>query len=599
MGRFSGAVILSAVVLQAAWAEMPSDAAVLQAQITTAWRAGEKKVRIAPGTYRLAAPKGAGSCLTFSNVKDLEIDATDALLLCVDRVSTAITFHNCEGVTWRGGTIRHDPVPFSQGTVEKIGEDGKSVEIRVTKGYPADLDNARYFPPERAKFLNVYDAATRLRKGGVSDLYFSDAQKVEPGLFRFLLRARAPSELKPGDPVSWRGGGRADITLYRSAKMKLLDVRIESGIGFCVHESRGEGGNQYRYTVTRGPVPAGAEEPPLLACNADAFHSSDVRKGPLLEDCLFEYMDDDGVPIHGSYGIVAGRDDAGVVLAALGREFCRAGDRLRFYRTDGSLVGEVRAGAVTAEDVFGPSVGYEGRLRPFKEQPQRVAFARVAGKLPFAVEDGWLVANVDAIGSGFVVRRCTIRQSRARGMLIKASDGLIEDCVIEGTTMAGIALWPDMSYWNESDYAQDIVIRRNVLRRVGTWGDSWNEMAGALSIGADLDKKYVASPKGHARIVVEGNRFENNDGVNVLITSAEDVILKGNIFVEPMAHVTKRGSRTLDPDSLIWVTDSRKVVLEGNVFSKAGPALKTPINASPSVVESRLQGGLTKNSQAP
>lgn len=561
-----------------------NDAPTLQASIIKAYQTGEKKITIPPGIYRLKTPEGAKACLLFSGMKNFEIDATGVEFVGTDRKSTIFFFDRCENVTLRGAQIRHDPVPFSQGRIIEVSQDRKSLDIRIADGYPRDLDDKRYFAGDRQIIANVFDGATRLWRRDVGDIYGTEFVRMGPDLFRLMTKTPLPDVKLVGEPIAWRGNGTADIRIYQCARMHMLDLGIRSGIGFCIHESGGEGGNFYRYKVTRGPMPEGANEPPLFASNADAFHSSNVRKGPTLEDCLFEFTDDDGIPIHGSYALVA--DARTHTIAALSRDFCRIGDTLRIYDKAGAFQGSAKVEAFSrAKRGFQPQAGYAEGAQAFQDA-DRITFSDVRTSEPLILKEGWRIANSDALGSGFVIRRCIIRHVRARGILIKANDGLIENNLIEGTTMAGIALWPEVGYWDESDFSYNVIIRNNTLREVALWDTPGNGMAGALTIGAREEGHFVASREGHHNIVIEGNRFERNNGVNILLTTAKNVQIRNNTFLHPMQHASLRGKSTgLDTSSLIWITESRQVELKNNALSQPGPFLKNPLTTTSSCAE--------------
>lgn len=561
-----------------------NDAPRLQAMILEAQRSGQKKITIPPGTYRLAAPEGARASLSLSGLRDLEIDATGVELIGTDRKSTMIFFERCENVILRGARLRYDPLPFSQGRIETVALDGKSLDIRIMPGYPSDLDDARYYGERGQIIANIFDADTRLWRRDVADVYGTEFVQLEPDLFRLIMASPLPKADLIGSPIAWRGNGTADIRIYQSARMQMLDLDIRNAIGFCIHESGGEGGSFYRYKVTRGPAPAGATEAPLFSANADAFHSSNVRRGPTLEDCVFEYTDDDGIPIHGAYALVA--DAKNHTLATLQKDFCREGDTLKVYDEAGAYQGTAKVtGFTLAAKDFQPQPGYNEGAHAFQDV-DRITYAQVDTDKPLELKEGWRVANIDALGSGFVIRRCTIRHVRARGILVKASDGLIEDNVIEGTTMAGIALWPEMGHWDESDFSQRVTIRRNTLRDVGLWNTPGNGMAGALTVGAREGGNFVASQEGHRDIVIENNVFENNGGVNILLSTTQGVQVRGNTFLTPMTRPTTRGAGTgVDPASLIWITEALDVTLSHNTLTDPGKYLRERITITPPASE--------------
>ena len=580
MGAIVRSIFLFLSLVTCAVAET-NDAPRIRTMIVEAHRAGQKKVTIPPGTYHMAATEGARASVLLTKLRDFEIDATGVEFIGTDRKSTMFFFDRCENVTLRGARLRYDPLPFTQGRIEAIAPDRRSLDIRVDEGYPNDLDDRVYYGAEGPIIANVFDDTTKLWRRDVADIFGTEFQKIEPGLFRMTVQSPVPKVDLIGAPIAWRGNGTADIRIYQSARMQMLDLEIRNAIGFCIHENGGEGGNYYRYTVTRGPAPAGAKEAPLFSANADAFHSSNVRRGPTLEDCVLEYTDDDGIPIHGAYALVA--DAQKNTLAVLQKDFAREGDTLRVYDKAGGFQGSAKVtDLMIAGKDFQPQPGYNEGAHAFQDAG-RVSFAQVAMDKPLEWQEGWRVANVDALGSGFVIRRCKIRHVRARGILVKANDGLIEDNVIEGTTMAGIALWPEMGHWDESDYSHRVTIRRNTVRDVALWELRGNGMAGALTVGAREGRSFVASREGHRDIVIEDNVFENNSGVNLLITTAQGVRATGNTFLRPMQQASTRGAATgLDPASLIWITESRNVTLSGNTLTDPGTHLRERVTVTPS-----------------
>ena len=98
----------------------------------------------------------------------------------------------------------------------------------------------------------------------------------------------------------------------------------------------------------RGP------EPYLSTC--DATHSTNMRKGPAVVNCLFERMTDDATNISGEFGKVTAYDAAARRLTyTLGDNFYqglpanfRAGDTALLFTRAGELMAEA---VVTGEPV--------------------------------------------------------------------------------------------------------------------------------------------------------------------------------------------------------------------------------------------------------
>ena len=87
--------------------------------------------------------------------------------------------------------------------------------------------------------------------------------------------------------------GREDLTyvVANSSQIITEDVTIHSATGFAIVELDGACGHTYRRV--RLIRMQGEEDPLLIASNADAFHSNDCGRGPLIEDCELSNMMDD------------------------------------------------------------------------------------------------------------------------------------------------------------------------------------------------------------------------------------------------------------------------------------------------------------------
>jgi hypothetical protein len=584
---FLALLILSPQILPADDA-IVEDASVIQKQIEQAAQSGQKQVVIAPGTYRLKSDGPGKVHLDFSGLKNLEIVATGVTFIFTTHDKSSMRFTKCENVAFRGATLIRDPIPFSQGKITALAPDGKSVDVQVDAGYPTDVDNPRSFGPF---WLNLFDAKRHWQDDSPKA---TSIQKLGPDSFRFNIARKFPSDYVVGSSVAWRGKGGTDIDLADCQDMKILDVTIKSGAGFCVHEEGGEGRNTYTYTLTFGPRPPGATEDPLLASNADGFHSSGVRHGPTLINCHFEGMNDDGIAIHGKYALVqqlTGNDL--IVQTTYHRTYCRPGDTLRFIDDKGAVAGEAKVTAVADTD-FTPTLAPPKELRAFSSD-ENPAFEKITLDTPVPAQPHWLVNNENACGDGFVIRGCTVKYNRARNMMLKASDGLIEDSTAEGGSMGGIVLTPEMGYWNEADYAQNVIIRHNTLINCDYYRQPGASQTGALTVAAFEHHRFVPLPGGHRNITIEDNTFQNDDGTNLLITSAQGVTIKNNHFIQPMQHETERGiANHIDPAALITLIQCSGVDLSGNTLSNPGPYFKKEIDAAPTASGTGLQDGVTR-----
>ena len=88
-----------------------------------------------------------------------------------------------------------------------------------------------------------------------------------------------------GDWLTFAGRDNFTIVLANSSGCTVgPDVTILTAPGFAITEIDGEGGHTYRRVRIGSHGHAGGY---LIGANADAFHSVDVGRGPILEDCDF------------------------------------------------------------------------------------------------------------------------------------------------------------------------------------------------------------------------------------------------------------------------------------------------------------------------
>jgi parallel beta-helix repeat protein len=550
------------------------DAARLQAAILKAYGQGKRSYTIAPGTY--AVPKAAADFfLNFSGLKEFTIEAQGVTLILQDPTKGCFHFTGCSHVTLDGITMWHDPVPFTQATIRAFDPKGAWYDVDVMSGYPDWLSNPNVLPQNSVGY--VFDQETRQWKAGTIDVYFSSVTPLGAHRFRLNVSNPYPQPAKVGDFMTFRGNVESDIQLDQCERMDVSGVTIESSPGFVVHESDGNGRNHYSFTVTYGPAPTGASERPLVSSNADAFHSNAARVGPTVENCLFQGMPDDGTNIHGNYADVAQSLGTTLYVDTLWGDLpVRPGDPLLFYSSTDVPLG-VSATVQSAQPVPNYVPPKPSSLPAFANVHQ---FWQIVVDRPLNLSPDDLVGMPMAEGDGFVYRNNTIRNNRARGILIKASDGLVEGNAINGSTIAGIVISPELGGGMESDFSHKLVVRDNSVRHVAYQNiGPWINQAGAISLTCD-----PGGGIGHDTVTFEGNTVEYQDGINLLVTNARNVTIRGNRFLHPMQHATDRGSTYgFDPNALIDLENDRGIALDSNEIVDPGPAMKTTLHVGVNV----------------
>ena len=182
--------------------------------------------------------------------------------------------------------------------------------------------------------------------------------------------------------------------------------------------------------------------------------------------------------------------------------------------------------------------------------------------LPTALGFDWVVFNTDRGCSTFSLRNNTIRNHRARGMLIKASNGMIEGNTIENSTLGGIVVTPEL-YWGEGDFVSNLTIADNQVRNVCIGLQCY----GGLALGAKDPAGDLAPSYGHQDVRIVRNRFENISQMNLWISSSQRVEVTGNTIVAPFAYASVATCCPPYPfpqTFVAWVTATKSGNISGN-----------------------------------
>ncbi len=542
----------------------------------------EKKVVLPSGTLRLKPGKtGDDYHLYVKNASDLEIQGDNTSLVFESSKSGGILFENCRRVSFSGVTLDWDPIPYPQGRILTIKPEERWIEIQADKGY---LEDPELFTKEGGAL--IFDANTRLLKRGSWDIFEAKLSQEREGVLRITCKSSnqvASCGAAAGDLLVLRGrAGKMGIRLVDCAEMNVENVTLWSAPGMGLQEIGGDGGSRYKnFKVTRGPAPAGGAER-LLSSAADAFHSSGVRKGPLVENCVLEYQGDDGIAIHGAYMLVAaaGNSDK-IIVSPKYAMVCKPGDNLRIYDgKDYQLKKEVKIVTFSPVEKLKDLESVKDLWKQYKlGDPTSAKYYELAVSEPVKVEMGDLVSSPDCIGNGFTVRKNVIRNNRAQGIRIKSTGGIIEDNQIEGCSATGIALGPELNYWMEGDFVQNVIIRNNTIRDVNTGAKSVKHdkaiLIGAITVYALTPDNVLSSCKGNSNLVIEGNTIDNCGGIGILLTCIRDSVVKNNTVGNTRIMKTMEGGKVfgIDPDASIYVDEAENIKLEGNKTAGKGVVL--------------------------
>ncbi|TSA35273.1 MAG: hypothetical protein D4R65_04735 [Verrucomicrobiaceae bacterium] len=494
------------------------------------------KVQFSKGTYRISISKSPGEqgrSFLLDGLKDTVIDGAGALLLQTDPTQGIFNFKRCESVIVRDLLIDYDPLPFTQGTIQRIQADPPQIDFAIAEGYPT-LDDPQFFNGKKINMCVPLDPNIpgRLRDGARNFFLYKTAEKLADGVYRLPF-----IDLHPGWEHDLSVGGRFSVFARNDIPVANFDYcRQVTMQGITTFAS---GGGQYTGTYN--------DCINILGCkalikpgrwkggNADVIHIYGSRGGgPWVEDCVFEGIGDDVICIYNGrpvfirqvispteliLGSVHLNDTAKGDFAPLKNEQIQPGERLAFLNPQtGRLVGESEVERISS------ATGQVVLKQPIE-----------TGGLTAGSEKGNTQVYNTGIGGNFVVRNNRISNSRRYGMFLKAADGLVEGNRIDGVSASGIYI-SDEPAWPEGLQAARLVIRNNEIVNCG-----FDELfhidpcQAQISIYSQNVKRKPVSddPNFHHDITLEGNKIENWSKLGFYLSNVTRLTVKDTHLGEP------------------------------------------------------------------
>ena len=330
------------------------------------------------------------------------------------------------------------------------------------------------------------------------------------------------------------------IRASHCANLLIEDVTIHHAGGMGLIAQRTDG-----ITVRRLQVILPPGENRYVTTTADATHFNGCRGKILMEDCTFEHMLDDAANIHGCFVRVEQQLDSKTLVCRrvhsmqLGLIVMEKGDRIRF---------------VSSQD-----------LQPYGDA--KVVATRELNSDLFEVTLDRLPEGGLKKESGLynltwqpdlVIRGCTVRNHRARTMLIAtAGNVLIEDNHFDCSSIAGIQFEGDNGYWWESGPTKNVVIRNNVFQDI---------YGAVLRVVPQIDPARFPNALYHGGIIFENNTIKSFQRAVVEAVAVDGLIIRGNKI---SLTDTFANSDVTTPS--FNIESGRNIVMENNTFTGEPP----------------------------
>ncbi len=466
------------------------------------------------------------------------IHANGVTLIFEEVEHRPVFMENGDNVTWQGGILRFVHPAFTQGRITAISSDaaGDYCDLQIDAGYSPEF-NLNTTP------FDIVDHATRLLKVNTSDWAPASHEQTGPGLFRLHYPHDRAPRFEVGDWLVARSpGGRSIFHLHRCHACTLENVALQNAGFAAFFETEGAGANKYLgCKVEPGPRPPGATEDPLVGCGADGFHSNRTETGPTIENCVFSGVFlDDCIAIHGTFSRVT-RAEGNDVFLFDEYPLPQPGDTIRIADMNGFFAAAKCTGVEQQADKV-------VRVTLDRDLHVPIDHTQDSDK-----RKGTKASNPRYCGRGYVIRNCRLGNTRSRGILVKADDGLIEGCTIEGCGMTAVSIGPEF-WWNEAGYCWNVQVVHNKFIAC----DKNNDKQATVWIHGD-------GAMGNRGIAIRGNSFENCYGQSIIrLDWTDGATITGNTIAGSF------GIKSWSAGNVIALFQTRNVQLLDNIVKNQG-----------------------------
>ncbi len=491
--------------------------------------AGRRSIAIPKARYWLTPAPGETCYLTLTNLTGVTIDCAGSEFVGTVK-TTMFGLHACTNVTLRNVAVDYADLPFTQATIEKVDKDG-NWDVRVIPGYPCpDAQTLRH--AEKFWPVQAYDAKTLELK---NPMRFRDGIAItRTGVDTYRITGGYNRKGDAGDVAVWslleqgRAVRRGAVTAGVCKGCTFENVTVYSTPHGCGYAEDSAEANRYiNCSLVRRPpetdlFPRALKR--LRSGNHDAFNSRCSYVGPTLDRCTFQYHCDDCVNISGYYAFVTEQKGRTLRIAPYGGSpRIDPGDTCQLMTFGGNCLPDARIASLQAA---GATTAAEQKMfESYNLWPGIAASVQRAFTAELDEErelpPGSVIISNRRMGNGFRIRNCTMGHNRARGLLIKASDGIIESNTISRVEGHAVQIAPEYE-WMEGGCSKNMVVR----------GNAFSDNGGGVLVAGNNGARKPLPADSHRNIAITDNSISGSD-CGIAVVGCTGVDVRGNRIALP------------------------------------------------------------------
>ncbi|MGJ8731976.1 MAG: right-handed parallel beta-helix repeat-containing protein [Cellulophaga sp.] len=405
-----------------------------------------------------------------------------------------------------GQAILYDPI---RKAISFNTEAYTSLALYKKVNVSRNIDNIKYkYPtdrqdPDKRIIGREYNMVFKEIKSGLVRIYNHKKKLPEVGKVIVSKGEQQHNRLAPAFRVSNTIGFNAtNVNVHHAGGMGLIAENSENLIldAFNVTPSKGR----------------------MVSTSADATHFVGCRGKVVLKNCILTNQLDDATNVHGTYQIIQDIKDEYTL-----------GIRMGHFQQQGFVIGRTndKFGFLRLSNSFFPFAN--NSIRSIKNINSRYQIITFNEKLPADLKVGDLIENLDAYPE-LTVENCTIKNNRARGLLISTPRKTVIKNNFFSTEMEAILIPVESGHWYESGSASDLLITGNTFQDCQHSGFN----RGVIRFDTDDDNENIA----FKNITIENNTFNQFDNLILQVKNTDGLLFKENTITNsgtfPQLHTS-------------------------------------------------------------
>lgn len=426
-----------------------------------------------------------------SEIKNLEIDGQGSSFIFHGYV-LPFFLNKSENITFKNFTIDYSRTFHSEGRIISAFKD--SIDVLFSDQFAYRVNNYRLeFVDENRivyPFSNLleFDYAKKEVAPEARDYIGCEnivSKDLGHGLVRLYLKGITG---KSGNVLTFNAQKRLNpaFVVSKSTNTKFVNILIyhAGGMGIIAQLSRD-------ITLTKVKVTPTPNLKRMVSLTSDATHFVNCGGTILMEDCLFENQLDDATNVHGIYVRIEKIISSKELLVKLSHSQ-QFGIEFLFPKTKIEIT--------NAQSLMPYTI--DNRIIDIVKINKEYSRILLKNPLPNEATVGDIIGSLDNFPT-VIIRNCTIRNNRARGILVGSRGKILVENNYFHNHAPAILMEGDGHRWFEQAGVQDLIIRNNIFDNCNytPWG------SGVISTKSGIDKMKRSESKYNRNILIEKNKF--------------------------------------------------------------------------------------------